>query len=97
MSSLRIEWDMYGVPIMLFAAMTVLLVGGNFFLERAFKRKPELRPRFNLLLSALGYSWFGAAVLGIFIRLERAVLIFPLIFAFVLFKGRTKSNAGSPK
>jgi hypothetical protein len=78
---------MYGEVIVFFAAMMLLLVGGNFFLERAFKKKPELRPRFYLLLLALGYSWLGTAVLAIFIRPERAALIFPLLFALVLFIG----------
>ncbi len=78
---------MFGVPIMFFVAMMLLICGGNFFLERAFKRKPELRPRFYLLLRALGYAWLGTAVLGIFIRLERAVLISPMLFVLVLFIG----------
>src|SRR3954468_2280715 len=96
MSSLRIFWEMYGDVIVFIAATMLFLVAGNFFLERAFKKKPELRPRFYLLLRAFVYSWFGTAILAIFIRVERAALIFPLLFAFVLFIGRTKSSAGSP-
>jgi hypothetical protein len=86
---------MFGVPIMFTVAFLLLLVVGNVFLERAFKKRPALRPRFYLAVKVLGYSYLATVILGLLIRPARPALFFPPVFLIALFVAWRKSKVGS--
>jgi MFS-type transporter involved in bile tolerance (Atg22 family) len=94
MNSLRIEWEMYAMPVLSFCALVLLLIVANFFAERAFKSRPGLRRRTYACLKALGVAYLATVVLAIFIGALHASWCFPffLLIALVLFGVLKKSG-----
>ena len=66
---------MYSVPVLFFCSANLLLIVANFFAERSFKSRPDLRLRTHAFLIALGLAYLATVVTAIFIgALQELVL-----------------------
>ena len=86
---------MYGVPVLIFVGIVVLLIVANFFAERALKSRPEFRSRTYACLRGLGYAYLTSAVLGIFIGGFYGALCFPLFLLIAILRAWKATKVAS--
>jgi L-asparagine transporter-like permease len=95
MHGLQIEWELYGVPVLLCCAMVFLVIVANVAAERAFKSHPDLRRPTYAFLNAIGLAFLITIALAFFIGPRHASWCFPLLFILMLMTQRKSKQDSS--
>ncbi len=97
MNSLRVDWEMYAIPVLSLCAIVLLLIVANFFAERAFKSQPEFRRRTYFWLKSVGLAYLASMILAVFIGSLYAGLCFPLFLLIAFFVLRRRPGTAALK